>query len=265
MRDEAGATIDEVIKNYKIACDIFNTAGLWNDIEMLDNQVSPNVQVDMLMDVRKLIERTMYWLQRNRSQMMSIEAVVSEFSDSVGLIGKKMLDYASPAVKDAVDQRAFRYQEAGVAENLAKKVAGLELEFLSLDIIAVNSVVKRGKEDVLAVYSAVSEELKLNWLHGCISRLPRRNYWQSLARSALRDDLHAENRALLRAIFLHSNKHDTTAKWVSDWCSTNRVEIDRYLHLISTIQAENEIEIEQLSVILKELHMIVEKSKMKPV
>ncbi|MGB1648763.1 MAG: NAD-glutamate dehydrogenase [Cycloclasticus sp.] len=265
MRDEAGATIDEVIKNYKIACDIFNTAGLWNDIEMLDNHVSPNVQVDMLMDVRKLIERTMYWLQRNRSQITSIEAVVSEFTDSVSLIGKKMLDYASQTVKDAVDQRAFRYQEAGVAENLAKKVAGLELEFLSLDIIAVNSVVKRGKEDVLSVYSAVSEELKLNWLHGCISSLPRRNYWQSLARSALRDDLHAENRALLRAIFLHSNKHDTTAKWVSDWCSTHRAEIDRYLHLISTIQAENEIEIEQLSVILKELHMIVEKSKMKPV
>jgi len=146
---------------------------------------------------------------------------------------------------------------------LAQKVACLELEFVALDIIAVNSVVKRGIENVLSVYSAVSNELKLSWLHGCISYLPRKNYWQSLARSALRDDLHAENRALLTAIFQHSNKRDTTKKRVSDWCLNNRSDIDRYLHLVSLIQAENEMEIEQLSVILKELHMIVEKSKTK--
>ncbi len=75
--------------------------------------------------------------------------------------------------------------------------------------------------------------------------------------------MHAENRALLTAIFQRSNKKDTAAKRVSDWCANNRIEIDRYLHLLSVIQAEGDIEIEQLSVILKELHAIVEKSKLK--
>jgi len=263
MRDEAGASIDDVIKNYKIACEIFNIEVMWSDIEALDNKVSPDVQIDMLMNVRKLIERTMYWLQRNRSQVVSIEEITSEFADNVLLIGKKMVSHASQAEKDHVGRRAAKYQEGGVGEALAQKVACLELEFVALDIIAVNSVVKRGIENVLSVYSAVSNELKLSWLHGCISYLPRKNYWQSLARSALRDDLHAENRALLTAIFQHSNKRDTTKKRVSDWCLNNRSDIDRYLHLVSLIQAENEMEIEQLSVILKELHMIVEKSKTK--
>ncbi|MBV1875146.1 MAG: NAD-glutamate dehydrogenase, partial [Cycloclasticus sp.] len=263
MRDEAGASIDDVIKNYKIACEIFNIEVMWSDIEELDNKVSPDVQIDMLMNIRKLIERTMYWLQRNRSHVVSIEEITSEFAESVSLIGKKMVGYASQAEKEHVGRLAAKYQEGGVGEPLAQKIACLELEFVALDIIAVNSVVKQGIENVLSVYSAVSNELKLSWLHGCISYLPRKNYWQSLARSALRDDLHAENRALLTAIFQHSNKRDTTKKRVSDWCLNNRSDIDRYLHLVSLIQAENEMEIEQLSVILKELHMIVEKSKTK--
>ena len=82
-----------------------------------------------------------------------------------------------------------------------------------------------------------------------------------MARSALRDELHAENRALLTAILKSFDKGDTTEKRLTEWCSTQRADIDRYLHLVSLIQAESEMEIEQLSVILKKLHLIVEKSK----
>ncbi|WP_288355248.1 NAD-glutamate dehydrogenase [uncultured Cycloclasticus sp.] len=261
MKDEAGACIDEVIKNYKIACEIFNIEVIWSEIEALDNKVSPKVQIDMLMNVRKLVERTMYWLQRNRSQVVSVTDVTDEFAKNVSLIGEKMITHASDVEKEHVEQRAAYYQEGGVDEVLANKIACLELEFVALDIIAVNSIVDRGIEDVLSVYSVVSNELKLSWLHGCISYLPRKNYWQSLARSALRDELHAENRALLTAILKSFDKGDTTEKRLTEWCSTQRADIDRYLHLVSLIQAESEMEIEQLSVILKKLHLIVEKSK----
>jgi glutamate dehydrogenase len=263
MRDETGASIDRVVKNYKVACNIFNVEVIWADIEGLDNKVSPAVQITMLMGVRKLIERAMYWLQRNRSQVDSIEQIISEFADGVSTIGADIVNCASQADKKYVTQRITAYKGANVGAQLAEKIVCLEFEFMALDIIAVHTAVKQKKDDVLPVYSLVSEVLKLSWLNGCINRLPRKNYWQSLARSALREDLHAENRALLTAIFQRSNKKDTAAKRVSDWCANNRIEIDRYLHLLSVIQAEGDIEIEQLSVILKELHAIVEKSKLK--
>ncbi|HIF18260.1 MAG TPA: NAD-glutamate dehydrogenase [Cycloclasticus sp.] len=263
MKDEAGASIGQVVKNYKIACEIFNVELVWADIEALDNKVPPAIQIDMLMEVRKLIERTMYWLQSNRAHIDSIETIVSEFADSVSVISADIVNYVSQADKDHAAQRSAVLKEAGVSSLLAQKVACLELEFIALDIIAVLTAVEQGKDDVLPVYSAVSDELKLSWLHGCINSLPRKNYWQSLARSALRDDLHAENRALLITIFQHSSKNSSADKRVSTWCANNRAEIDRYLHLVSVIQAEGEIEIEQLSVILKELHAIVEKSKLK--
>ena len=263
MRDEAGASIDEVVKNYKIACDIFNTKSLWDDIEALDNVVSPDIQTHMLMEVRKLIERTMYWLHSNRSRVSSIEDVVNEFSDSIASLSQDVVGHASDIEKETISQRLNGYKSAGVSEQLAVKISHLELEFTCLDIIAVQSAVKNGKECVLPVYFAVAQELKLGWLYRCISQLSRKNYWQSLARSALRDDLHAEIRSLITSVFQKASKKVDSDELVVAWCNTNQVEIDRYLHLVSVIQAENEMEIEQLSVILKELHVIVEKSKVK--
>ena len=262
MRDEVGASIDDVIKHYKVACDIFNTELMWQKIENLDNQVSPEVQLDMLMEVRKLIERTMYWLQSNRSHVVSIDEIVSEFAEGVASVNKEIVSYATVGVKGRIHKRAAIYQTAGVDEVLALEISSLELESTSLDVIAIHSVVKCGKDDVLPVFFAVIEELELNWLYVCISQLSRENYWQSLARSALRNDLHTEIRTLSSAIF-QTGKRLTGDALVSAWRDSNRIEIERYLHLVSIIQAESDVQIEQLSVLLKELHVIVEKSKLK--
>ena len=263
MRDETGAGADEVVKAYKIACDIFDTESIWNQIEGLDNTVLPAVQNSMLMEVRQLIERTMYWLHSNRCAGGSIADVVNEFSDCLINISDQVLNFVSSSQREPIEQKVASYQSAGVGETLALRVSCLELAFAGLDIIAVQSKTKQTIGDVLPTFFAINDELKLDWLHAAINRLPRKNYWQSLARSALRDDLHTENRALLTSLFLPTSKGATTDERINNWCENNRSEIDRYLHLVSVIQAENEMEIEQLSVILKEVHGVVEKSKLK--
>jgi len=261
MMDEAGASIEEVVRNYKIACEIFNVNAIWGALEALDNVVSTDIQIEMLMKVRKLVERTMFWLHSNRSHMSSIDEIVSEFSTSIVSMSKEMLSFAPTADQERVKNRQAEYQAAGVTESLALKMSGLELESSCLDIIAIHGVVKAKKNDVIAVYFSMIGELKLNWLYERVSQLPRKNYWQSLARSALRDDLHVEVRALLSLLFRYSAKKQTVQSRVEHWCEQNQVDIERYLHLVSVIQAENEMEIEQLSVILKELHTLIEKSK----
>lgn len=263
MKDEAGARIDEVVKCFKVACEVFHADELWADIEALDNKVSPDVQIDMLMEVRKLIERTMFWLQRNRSHVISIGAVIGEFSESIAVICGMVFNHASGAEKEKINQTTADLHATGVPKKLAFKISCLQLEFSCLDIIAVQGVVSNEKEAVLIAHAAVGEHLQLNWLQNCISDLPRRNYWQSLARTALRDDLHAEGRSLLISIFQSSDEKSSAQQSVDSWCAANCAEIDRYLHLVSVIQGEGGIAIEQLSVILKELHAIVEKSNTK--
>lgn len=264
MKDEVGASTEDIIKSFKIACDIYDVNSLWKAIEKLDNQVLPDVQINMLMKVRQLIERTMFWMQHNRSHVDSINKVINEFRESIGKVSVDIYKHLSVAEKESLDERTAELQVAGVPEKLAFKVSGLELEFNCLDIIAVQSILGQENKDVLPVYFAVNDHLQLNWLNNSISQLPRKNYWQSLARTALRNDLHAEIRTLLVTIFRLSEKKSIDFKGrVQCWCEDNAIEIERYLSLIAAVQAENTIEIEQLSVILKDLHAIVDKSKAK--
>jgi len=263
MHDEVGANIDEVVRTYKIACEIFNVSDIWDEIELLDNRVSLDVQVSMLLDVRKLIERSMYWLHSNRSELLPIKEIVSEFSEAINSFDPNILDQVSIEIKTRISEKAEALQASGVGETLSNKVSCLELSFACLDIIAVQSQVDHKEGEVQQVYFEINEKLQIGWLQRSITQLPRKNYWESLARSALRDDLYTENREILLSIFQLSSKKISVSKKIERWFKDNQAEINRYLHLVGIIQAEKEMAIEQLSVILKELHAIVEKSKVK--
>ena len=102
MMDEAGASIEEVVRNYKIACEIFNVNAIWGALEALDNVVSTDIQIEMLMKVRKLVERTMFWLHSNRSHVTSIDEIVSEFSTSIISMSKQMLSFAPDAKQGSI-------------------------------------------------------------------------------------------------------------------------------------------------------------------
>ncbi len=261
MQEETGANSSDVIRYFKIACEIFQVQQLWRQIEALDNQVAPAIQLEMLLDVRKLIERAMFWLRRNRSHVDSIKALIDEFSDGVVLLQENLIQHLPRAEKQRLKKAVDRLTRAQVPRDLANQVIRLEYLYRCLDIIAVQAAVGHSQDDVMPVYFDLSELLQLDWLLAKINRLPRRDFWQSLARTALRDDLHSENRALAADLLKRSKKNMSVSGRMASWREANQLDIDRYLHLIESIQSGVVVEIEQLSVILKELHSMVEKSK----
>ena len=260
MQDETGASPTEVVRTFKVSCIVFQADELWQSIEALDGKVKPDVQMDMLMEVRKLIERAMFWLRRNRSHVTTIGEVVTEFAEGIQSMQKEFLRHISKIEKQQVKQRCDKLVKGGVPKDLALQVAALDTIYSCLDIMAVQAVVGRTSADVMPVYLALNGHLKLDWIYDKISQLPRKNFWQSLARTALRDDLHAENRGLTANLFKWNAAKSSPAARIAAWQEHFDADIQRYLHLVAAIQSGSEVKIEQLSVILKELHALVEKS-----
>ena len=260
MQDETGASPSEVVRSFKVACVVFNADELWQAIESLDGKVSPDVQLDMLMEVRKLIERSMFWLRRNRSHVTTIGDAIAEFGQGVQDMQQEFLTHLSKTEKQNIKKRTDGLVKGGVPKPLAGKIASLDAIYSCLDILAVQATVERSASEVLPVYLALNGYLKLDWLYDKISHLPRRNFWQSLARTALRDDLHAENRGLTANLFKWMEGKVSPAVRIAAWQERHDADIQRYLHLIGSIKSGSQVEIEQLSVILKELHALVEKS-----
>ena len=94
-------------------------------------------------------------------------------------------------------------------EELARRVAVLEPAYMLLGIVEIAQREELAPEDVARVHFALGERLGLPVLLQRIVALPRDDKWQTMARAALRDDLHAVHTALTAQV-LRSDARRTT-------------------------------------------------------
>src|SRR4029077_301504 len=84
----------------------------------------------------------------------------------------------------------------GVPPDLAVRIAHIEELVPALDIVEIASSVGLDATSVARAYFALGTRLELHWLREQIVALSRDTRWDAMARSALRDDVYAEQAAL---------------------------------------------------------------------
>ena len=80
LHEESGAPASEIARAYAAARDIFAMRTQWAEIEALDNKVAAEVQVDMLLEGRRLVERGSRWLLAHRARPLDIGTTVHFFA-----------------------------------------------------------------------------------------------------------------------------------------------------------------------------------------
>ena len=106
-------------------------------------------------------------------------------------------------------------------------------------------------EAAAAVYLALGERLHLDQLRDRIGALPRLDRWQTGARSALRDELADERRALTADILATGT--DDPVERLDVWAATNPSALDRYVDVIEEIESGATFDLTTLSVAVREL------------
>ena len=200
LSGETGARASDVIRAQIAARAIFGAAELGKAIAELDHRISAQVQTGLRMEVRTLVERATRWLINNRHHPIDIGAAVTEFSDGVRAVRQALPDTLTGRDKDALEQRLKGYQAAGVPDELATAVAVLPPAYAALTI---EETASQSGVDVLKVaelHFTLGQRLGLDRLLGRIIELPREDRWQTMARAALRDDLHAVHAQLTAAV-----------------------------------------------------------------
>ena len=201
---ETGARAPDVIRAQIAARAIFGAAELNKTIATLDHRISAQVQTGLRMELRTLVERATRWLINNRHHPIDIGATAAEFSDGVRAVQQALPDILTGRDKDALEQRLKGYQAAGVPEELATAIAVLPPAYPAL---TMQQTASQSGVDVLKVaemHFTLGQRLGLDRLLTRIVELPREDRWQSMARAALRDDLHAVQ-AQLTAEVLNAN------------------------------------------------------------
>jgi glutamate dehydrogenase len=208
----------------------------------------------MLAVARLLVERAARWFLRSRPHI-DIAAEVALFNGDVDHIAE-VDGLLRGAERAAYDRTRQRLVDAGVGEELADWVAGLESDFASLDIIDAARRRDRDPVHVARVYFALSDRLGLDWLQLRIARLPDQDRWQSLARNALRDDLYAA-RIALTDLVLGSEDDDDIDGAVERWIVSRGAAVTRAAQVLSDVREADGQDVTALSVALREVRSLV--------
>ncbi|SEG65767.1 glutamate dehydrogenase [Nonomuraea solani] len=260
--EETGASTTDIVRAYLVAREVFDLPGFYRAVEALDNKVDTATQIAMLLEARKLAERGARWLLVNRRPPLDLAGSVHFFMKGVNSLVAHVPKLLTGPDLAAYEERRDSFAARGVPQELAERVAAMVPAYSTLDLVEVSSVTGRPVNEVAEVYFDLADRLQLARLRERIIALPRDNRWNSMARSALRDDLYAAHASLTRDVLAHSTPGLAPEERLARWSEANSAAVSRARQTLSEIWESDNFDLATLSVALRAIRTLVAASNL---
>ncbi len=257
LREETGASTEEVVRAQTAARAIFGLNAVWDAVEALDNKVAADVQTRVRLHSRRLVERGTRWLLGNRPQPLELAGTIDFFAERVEQVWGEL-----PKMLRGADQEWYQgirdeLTEEGVPEDLAQRVAGFSSAFPTLDIVAIADRTQKEPMAVAEVYYDLADRLRITQLMDRIIELPRADRWQSMARASIREDLYAAHAALTADVLSVGNGTSTPEERFKAWEEKNAAILGRARTTLDEIQGSDTFDLANLSVAMRTMRQLL--------
>ena len=252
LQEETHAAIGDVLRAHTTACELVDADQLWAAIRNQD-AVAETTIVSMLLEVDRVVERVSRWLLQHCRLPLDAAQTRASYDAGVSEVAALLDVVISDNERATVAARATRWTEDGASAELALRVAALDLLPAALDVTALATARAIEVSTVTRVYFSLDERLGLGTLRERIVALPRNDRWDALARSALRDDLAGEHRALTAAVLSTAGEEDDL---VDAWSTQNEPAIRQHLATLRDVEDGGQSTIASLSVVLRGLRSL---------
>ena len=257
LTEETGAGAEQAARAFVIAREVFDMAGYMRQVEALDNQVSTQVQTELYLEFRRLLDRVARWLVHSRPSHLDIGSEIDRFAPVVADLAERLPHLLQGAEHERWARNRDGYVQQGVPAQLAGRAAALLDVFSLLDITEQAQRTGAPVADVAAVYFQVSERLGIDAILHAVSRLPRDDRWDALARGAMRDDLYAVLDAFTAAVVADTDADQSAGDRLAQWARRNADAIERAQQALVGVGDLDQPGLAPLSVALRTLRSVV--------
>jgi glutamate dehydrogenase len=269
LAEEMSASATDAVRAYAVVTEVFDLPAIWREIQALDNVVATEVQDNMVLETRRLLDRASRWLLSNRPQPIAVGSTINRFRKVVAELSPSALDLLQGKEYDVVAGKADRYVEQGVPAELARKVAALLYMYGLLDVTEIAELAEReigpaggmGPErshrETAELYFALSDHLDIDHMLDSVTSLERGNRWHALARLALRDDFYSSLRAITLDVLRASDLGDTASEKITKWEQANASRLARSRGALEEINRVHQLDLATLSVAARQVRSMV--------
>ncbi|GAB2572771.1 NAD-glutamate dehydrogenase [Kribbella endophytica] len=248
---ETGGTAEDVVRANLAASRIFAQPDLLALNADLDNVVDAETQTRMRLETRTLVERATRWLVSNRRPPMDIAELIEFFTPGISKLTTALPEVLRGRELALFEQRRQALVDKDVPADFATRIAVLPPAYAGLGIV---ETAERDDLDILEVakvHFALGERLQLGRFLERIVALPRTDRWQTMARAALRDDLHAVHARLTAQVLATTDPTAEPEDRVISWQDQNDAALSRAATMLEEIVETEGPELAHLSVGLR--------------
>jgi glutamate dehydrogenase len=199
------------------------------------------------------------WLVTTRRSPIDVSAEIARLGPGIAELLPQLPSVLVGVERRSMDEHIATLADRGVPMELAEKVTRANYGFGLLDVLETGRSTDRLPAEVAQVYFVLSERFQIDQLLSHISKLPRGDRWQTLARMALRYDLYGALAALTAEVLLSTPSEPSAEERVSLWEETNRASIARASNAMGKVD-ETPAELAALSVLLRQIRTLVKTS-----
>ncbi|MEU0780236.1 NAD-glutamate dehydrogenase [Streptomyces sp. NPDC006173] len=257
LREETGASLEEIVRAQTAARTIFNSSAVWDAVEALDNVVAADVQTRIRLHSRRLVERGTRWLLNNRPQPLQLAETITFFAEGVEHVWSELPKLLRGADLEWYQRIHDELTTAGVPDELATRVAGFSSAFPALDIVSVADRTGKDPMAVAEVYYDLADRLGITQLMDRIIELPRADRWQSMARASIREDLYAAHAALTADVLAVGDGASTPEQRFEAWQEKNAPILGRARATLEEIRGSDSFDLANLSVAMRTMRTLL--------
>lgn len=256
IREETGASIENVAKAYVVCADIFDLNETWRSLEQLDNVVAEHDRYDCFRSVSGLLERSISWLLRNKSSNFDVSHLIERYKTDIKILRKVISNSIIGQSKKNYIASRERFIKYKLPTELAEELVDKTTLASAFDVVEIKSKLLSDTENTAKLFYAISERLQFHWIRSAISKTIVRNHWHHLAIVNKRNELHV-NQHILTEMILQSvtdKRHVTEA--LTQWEEHQAEALQRYDNMINELSAMRNLDFPSISVAVSEVRRL---------
>ncbi len=255
MQEDTGESPAEIAKAYSIAREVLDARQSWGEIDALDGVVSETAQVDALMRIWAALRTMTRWLLQRPGERRDIAASVARYQPGVTALSEGLSRVLCGDEQAEFAEDRAHWLDLGFPQGLAERLSLLPQLGSALDMIEVAHKHDVPVLDVGRIGSEVGQVLHLRWLADRIEALPVEGRWHALARGVLRDELQAQQSALVGQLL--ENRDVPVERRVADWVGREDPALRFTLQMFAEIRAQRSADYPTVSVAVRRLAQLV--------
>ncbi len=258
LEDITGASPARIARAYLICRRVFGLPQYWAAIEALDNVIPADVQTTLNLDILDLTKRGTIWFIEKSGRALDVSDSVQAFEPGIAELAQSLGSYLSEELSASVNANTARYEEHNVPPKLARGVAHLEVLFAGCDIVRIAQRVGESVGDSAKVYYAIGARFGFDWLRETARRISSENEWQTMAVSAMVDELYDQQANLTGRIIDTAGGAAAIDAVMEAWEESREHDVSRVNQTLHDLRRADVIDLAMLSVATRHIRALIE-------